>query len=347
MRISVVDRIERGDALSRPRTGPGDAERYSEWHHFNFNDDANGLYGIFNLALSGDVGDPEKGRAGVSLVVSEQGRWRGTMNMHPVEDARYEPGAVDLALGDCSVRLRDGRYRIAGALKDGSVVLDAVCTPACEGVRVDNIGGLVSTFILPRLDVEGTLSVAGRDYRFDGATGYHDHNWGYWTWGSDLGWDWGYIIEAPAGVPEEGRARPVSLVFGQVTDATRARAKSDLVLVVWVGDRCTQVFLDDAVEIAAGGELARNAVPRVPGVLALLDGHHRPVPDHLEIRARDGDEWLEMALDVDHAMQFLIPHAGGRGTTTVSELVGRYSVRGVLDGEKLDFSYVGFAELAG
>ena len=340
----MVERIERGDAISRLRTAPADPERYSEWHHFNFNDDANGLYGIFNLAVSGDVRDVDRSRAGLSLVVSERGRWRGTMNLYGTEEAAFEPGAVDLALGANSVSWEDGRYRVQGALKDGSVRLDATWTPRSEGVRVDNIGGVVSTFILPRLDVAGTLEVDGRPYRLDGATGYHDHNWGYWTWGQDMGWDWGYIIEAPT---NGAGGRPLSLVFGQVTDATRASAKSDLVLVIWVGERCSQVFLDDAVRISTEGELPSAAVPRVPGVLALLEGRRRPVPRRLEIRAEDGDDWIEVSMDADHALQFLVPHAGGKGTTTVSELVGRYNVKGVLDGQPVDFSYIGFAELAG
>jgi len=352
MRISVVERIERGDALSRLRTGPPDPERYSEWHHFNFNDDANGLYGIFNLALSGDVRDPDASRAGVSLVVSEQGRWRGTMNLYGTEEAAFDAGAVDLALGANSVRWHDGVYHVQGALKDGSVRIDATWSPRCEGVRVDNIGGVVSTFILPRLDVTGSLEVDGRPYRLRGATGYHDHNWGYWTWGQDMGWDWGYIIEsrppAPAGTASAGDAgRPLSIVFGQVTDASRDRAKSDLVLVIWTGERCTQVFLDDAVRISTEGELASDAVPRVPGVLALLEGRRSTVPRRLEIRAEDGDDWIEVVMEADHALQFLVPHAGGKGTTTVSELVGRYSVKGELDGDPVDFSYIGFAELAG
>lgn len=340
----MVESIERGDAISRLRTEPPDPERYSEWHHFNFNDDANGLYGIFNLALSGDVRDPDRSRAGLSLVVSEQGRWRGTMNLYGTEEAAFQPGAVDLALGANAVRWEDPVYRVQGALKDGSVRLDATWTPRCEGVRVDNIGGVVSTFILPRLDVAGTLEVDGRAYRIDDATGYHDHNWGYWTWGHDMGWDWGYLIEAPT---TRGGGRALSIVFGQVTDATRASAKSDLVLVIWVGERCTQVFLDDAVRISTEGELPAAAVPRVPGVLALLGGRRRTVPRRLEIRAEDGDDWVEVSMDADHALQFLVPHAGGKGTTTVSELVGRYTVKGVLDGQPVDFCYVGFAELAG
>jgi hypothetical protein len=108
-----------------------------------------------------------------------------------------------------------------------------------------------------------------------------------------------------------------------------------------------QVFLDDAVRISTEGELAASGIPRVPGVLALLESRRRAVPGRVEIRAEDGDDWLAVAMEADHALQFLVPHAGGAGVTTISELVGRYTVKGVLDGEPVDFSYVGFAELAG
>ena len=58
----------RDDAFHPPVAGALDLERYSEWHHFNFNDDASDVYGLFNLALSGDVHHPSRARAGVSLV---------------------------------------------------------------------------------------------------------------------------------------------------------------------------------------------------------------------------------------------------------------------------------------
>ena len=342
----MVDRIEKGDALSSLRVdGPG-PDRYSEWHHFTFDDAQNDLHGIVNLALSGDIRDPDRSRAGLSLVVSEQGRWRGTMNLYGTEEAVFEAGSVDLALAGNSVRLNSGCYHVRAGLKDKSVQLEAVWTPQSEGVRVDNIGGVVSTFILPRLVVEGWLEVDGRRHRIEGATGYHDHNWGYWTWGHDMGWDWGYAMEVPVtGAPPDGP--PLTVVFGQVTDASRVTAKSDMVLVVWVGGRCTQVFLDDAVRLFVDGEMAPAGVPRVPGVLALLEDRRRPVPRRLVVRAEDGDHWLELSMEAAHALQFLVPHAAGTTVTTVSELVGRYAVKGVLDGQPVDFAYSGFAELAG
>ena len=341
MRIRVVDRPERGDALSRFDEGLPAPERYSEWHHFTFHDDVQDLHGIVNLAVSGDVRDPDRSRAGLSLVVAEQGRWRGTMNLYGIEDATFHGGAVDLALAGHSVRLEGDHYMVRAGLKNGSVGLEAVWMPRADGVRVDNIGGVVSTFILPRLEVEGWVEIEGRRYDLAGAAGYHDHNWGYWTWGRDLGWDWGYAIEAPA----EAASRTV--VFGQVTDASRDMARSDLVMVVWEGARCTSVFLDDAVRLTTDGEMPPASVPRVPGVLALVEGKRRAVPRRVVVRADDGEDWLELALEASAGLQFLVPHGGGPGLTTVSELVGRYSVKGVLDGHPVDFARSGFAERAG
>lgn len=340
MKLKISDQIERDDALSHPGE---EAERYSEWHHFTFNDDRCGLYGIFNLALSGDVRDQERGRAGVSLVVCEGRRsWRGTMNLYAADETSFASGALALAVGGNSVAFREGRYVVAGALKDRSIVLEATWTPRASALRVENIGGLINTFILPRLTVEGVLSIDGREHRLE-ATGYHDHNWGHWSWGRDLGWDWGYILEPEA----QGGTAAVSIVFGQVTDAARAAARSDLVLLVWIGERCEQIFLDDAVEIAVAGELSGVDVPRVPGLLAMLDPGRPQIPRRLFIRAAEGEDRLEISFEVESALQFLIPHPSAVGNTRISELVGRYQVRGILGGRPVDFSYTGFAEIAG
>jgi hypothetical protein len=345
MKIGWLDDVARGDRLAGLRTDPGYPERYSEWHHFNLNDDANGLYGIVNLAMSGDIRSPEQGRAGVSLAIWDGIRWRGTMNVHPTDQVRFAPGAVDLAIGDNSVQLCDGRYVVRAGLKDGSVSIQAEWRPRSDGVRIENIGGVVSSFVVPALAVNGMAMIEGRTYALSKATGYHDHNWGYWNWGQDMGWDWGYVIQS-SGARANGSSRR-SIVFGQVTDASRAEARSDMVVMVWTGRRCSHVFLDNAVEMSTRGTLTDVDIPRVPGLMSLLEPNRRSVPRHVRIEAREADDWIEIDLDVNQAMQFVIPHPSGSTTTTVSELVGRYDVRGSLEDEPIGFSYVGFAELAG
>lgn len=348
MRIQLTGSLKQGDQIRYPRADPGHgrAEKlanYSEWHHFNFNDDTNELYGIVNLAMSGDMDDADTGRVAVSLVVCERGRWRGTMAMYRAGEVRFTPGEVDLKVGPNNVRLRQGCYVVTGSLKDRSVVMNATWRPLCAGVHINNIGGMISTFVIPRMSVEGTLVIEGRTYRLNRATGYHDHNWGYWSWGRDLGWDWGYILEGQT----EDQQAPLSIVFGQVTDATRAAARSDLVFIVWEGDELTQVFLDDAVNIATAGALPFSRVPQVPGLLSFIQVQRREVPSSLVIQASDAADALELQMNVSNGLQFLLPRPVGAGVTTVSELVGRYRVKGTLNGRSLDFSYVGFAELAG
>jgi hypothetical protein len=334
-----------GDAISAHGADTAGARHKSEWHHFTFTDDAAGVYGMVNLAVSGDVRSGERCRAAVSLIVYEREHgWSGTMNVYTRDDVRFASGQIDLAVGENAVRFAGGRYHVRARLKDDSVALDATWMPQAEAVRIENMGGFINTFIVPRLATSGELVIRGRRLVLQAAPGYHDHNWGTWDWSRDLGWNWGYLLDSPS----SGAAAPaMSVVFGQVTDATRSAARTELVLMVWRGDELTHVFLDDAVTLEIAGRRA-IAAPRVPGVMALLNpGRAGQIPERLVIRARDGDDELEIECVVEHAVQLLIPHSAGLQHTAVSELVGEYRLRGRIDGTPIAFRCGGFAELAG
>jgi hypothetical protein len=328
------------DGLSAPSEETLRTQRYSEWHHFTFSDDAAGLCGIVNLALSGDVRDPERGRCALSLVTHEaEHGWNGTMNVIGPEEARFAIGSADLYVGGSSVVFRDGGYDVEASLRDGSVKLNARWQPRAEAIRIENMGGFINTFIVPRLDVDGEITIAGRRRALSGALGYHDHNWGAWDWSRDLGWNWGYLLE-----PGDDKT---AIVFGQVTDATRSTARTELVLILWRGAKLTHIFLDEAVVLETYGRF-EGAVPRVPGVMALLTpGRVTSVPERLAVNALDGRDFLRIECHVRDAIQFLVPHPRGSAHTAVSELVGTYSVRGEIDGAPLSFTRGAFAELAG
>ena len=140
-----------------------------------------GLYGIFNLAMSGNMHDASKARAGVSIAIYERGRVRRRTSVR--SSARGPRRVLDLVIGENLVRYNDGRYEVSGALKDGSAALRATWTPRTAPLRIDRLGGVVNTFILPSLQVDGVLELRGRQYELRNVTGYHDHNWGVWGWG--------------------------------------------------------------------------------------------------------------------------------------------------------------------
>lgn len=346
MKLNFARRDFALDALSGPSEDALGTRRYSEWHHFTFGDDDAGLCGIVNLALSGDVRDLELSRCGVSLITHERGHgWRGTMNVLGTEEARYAPGEIGLAIGPSMVAFQDGAYRVTAALRDRSVRIDGVWTPRAEAIRIENMGGFINTFIVPRLDVDGDVTIEGRRYKLNRALGYHDHNWGAWDWSRDLGWNWGYLLQPQGQGP--GPSDEIAIVFGQVTDASRLTARTELVLIVWHGSQLTHIFLDEAVTLKASGRF-EGEVPRIPGVMALLSpGRVSHVPERLAVDALDGKDTLRIDCEVRDAIQLLIPHPAGSAHTAVSELVGTYRVRGEIDGRKLDFTRGAFAELAG
>lgn len=347
MKVRLVDKIKREDALNLANPSVTDMARFSEWHHFNFIDDENSLYGIFNLALSGNIYDRAEARAGVSLVVYDWRKgWHGTVNLYPLREALFAAGQIDLRIGDNSVKFKKESYEVRAALRDRSVELKANFVPKTTPIRLDNIGGRVSSFVVPRMAVNGQVVINGRSYSMGGATGYHDHNWGYWHWGKDIGWDWGFILQ-PAPRAKKSTPPRISIVFGRVTDASH-KAKSDLVLIVWMEDKFCEAFMDKSVSISYSGELSGVRIPRIPGPMDILDPR-RPtgIPKQIKIVVEEDDEHLVMLLNVEGAAQFLIPHPVWKAVTTITEMVGTYSVTGEIRGQPFNFSYRGFAELAG
>ena len=343
MKLTLIGDDYSRDVVSTPDDAALGSQQYNEWYHFTFGDVRAGIAGVVNFALFGDVRDPERGHASMSLVVHEGARrWSGTVDMYGTDEARFTPGTVGLAMGSNGARFEDGRYAVTAQLKNRSVSLDASWTPRAHAVRVENIGGFVNTFIVPRLDVTGIVRIGDRTIALERADGYHDHNWGAWDWDRDVGWNWGYLLE-----PGALRERENAIVFGQVTDATRGAARTGLVVMRWRGATLTHVFLDDAVTLEALGRLAVEP-PRVPGVLALfVPGRIAPVPELVRIVAADGADRLSIDCRVRDAIHFLVPHAAGEGQTTVAELAGEYTAHGQIDGEPIAFSCPAFAEMAG
>jgi hypothetical protein len=140
-------------------------------------------------------------------------------------------------VGPSSVRvLADGRYavRARARAEDGRgdvVEVDLVVSPAerayFPGATLAS-GDFASGYAVAglRADATGSLCVAGRCERYDGAQSYHDHNWGTWQ---GVTWEWG-ATRAGAYTILYGRVQPPDSLgtgaplFVYVTDSLGFRA---------------------------------------------------------------------------------------------------------------------------
>ena len=169
----------------------------------------------------------------------------------------------------------------------------------------------------------GSVSVAGRALDLSGATAYHDHNWGRWHWGDDLGWEWGCFASASG----------LSFVLSRTTD--RAHRKTSRPLFVVQRGARRRVFAGRTVEIGFDGQL--DAEPRrIPGSLAALhtDRAAPRLPARLRVRVDDGADHIELEFHARACAQLIAADPVERGYGFIHELVGEFSSASRIGGEE-------------
>lgn len=251
-------------------------ESWAEWLYFN------GRAGEARFYLTFLVGSPAAAGmrvAGVRLQLERDGRVVQYSDRDEIDEARALDSSPDLRIGASSVTLEGLRYRIdlklwregaPGRLKgsepdlSGVLTLDAVPGRSLPPFQVRGARGWLSGYTVPVLagPLGGSLSVLGRSVSFEGGSGYHDHNWGFWDgvtwrWGQvatdDLSFVYGRILP-PAAVADASRLPGLLVALGPdgplgfATDVTIEEQERRIVV------RGTSDSLDLTLELTVVGE---------------------------------------------------------------------------------------------
>jgi hypothetical protein len=344
--IRFVDQLFLEDGFHLPGADHPARALYSEWQHFVFDAAARGLHGLCTLGLSGDVTDQETGRAAVTLALFDRARgWQGGLNLRHLAEARFKDGRPDIRIGESRVRRRSNAYEVDCVTRDYSLELKASFTPRTQAVRITDLAGTMNAVIAPRGSMVGTIRCGQRAPAIlRSETAYHDHNWGLWNWGLDLGWEWGYFHQ-----PLQKRRTKYrhSFVVGRVTNPMAQELSSERVLLVWRNDTFSQAFLGSRIDLEISGAFPHSSVVRMPGLLAALHPlDSDSIPARFCFVAIEGQDWVEVTFVTEGVLQFLFVPVAGSGVTTVAELAGNYHVKGCLRGVPFEFDYFGFAEMA-
>ena len=68
------------------------------------------------------------------------------------------------------------------------------------------------------------------------ASGYHDHNWGRWHWGDDVGWEWGAFLAPSSGSTFDQSHHESRLPVARSADAAGAARRDET--APWRRKRC-------------------------------------------------------------------------------------------------------------
>lgn len=338
------------------------ADLYNEWHYFNMFDEEQDISIVTTLKLNGNVSNPSTfpmtSSAQVLLGYDIGGIPTTVAGIYsPTYQADYSNLTPDVRMGLSTVNLTAEGYRVHIETDNGNAVFDALFKPCAEPffMQTTSIPEMIDMNWLvasPSMMVNGTLTINDSNsgpivYTFENAKGYHDHNWGYWNWGN-LQWDWGQFSQNCA---VENNANVYTVSFGNVTSTNGVQLGQDL--NVWKNNTIVASFSEISVIPISSDEIDSSFLlqylsPEVP--IELPPSVNYPNLTVVQAISDDSENIITITFETEQAIPLPIPTLDNTGEPTVLiiwELLGTYSVEGVIDGVPLSYTEKGFMEDAG
>lgn len=323
------------DHLRPPLPTDPSAPAYKEWLHLNVLDHGTGVVAIVNVSLHGAPTALASRAVGTALADVPGHGWVGNLDVRGIDTAALGLSSIGLPTAGLAVDTGTGAVHAAARLAPEGLSVQVSGTalgPAIIPGGAEPFGsGWLGWYAVPRVSVDGTLTVAGRDHRLAGASGYCDHNWGRWHWGDDAGWEWGTFL-APAPGP--------AVVLSRLTDRRHTRSHATSV-ELRDGPRRRR-FGVRAVTVE-WGEATIPLGARLPGAMAALHSDRRAprLPASLRVHADDGYDRVTLTFHARNAAQLVLADPAVPGYAFLHELVGSFACSGRLGGRA--FAAVGLA----
>jgi hypothetical protein len=334
-----------------PAAGDGvSLSSWAEWLYFNGRTHAGGLR-FYLTFLAGGVNASGKRPMIVRLQLDRGGRTTNYSATAEVDAAELLERAPEIEVGGNRVRIDGLSYRITLALQrersgesripnpesrfrakqsrkssgesripnpesrlEGEIILDASPGRSLPPAAIHGARGWVSGYVVPVLSgtFRGTLHVDGEDVPVDGASGYHDHNWGFWE---GVRWQWGQVAGGD-----------ISIVYGRVfPPATVADPDRIPGFLALLGPDGPIAFSTD---------------------VSIQETDDHGTPRTIAVRARGRQLNLELRLDVSESVrtEMAMTRTPGASAMGFLQLGGVYRVTGRAAERDIRFTARGSAE---
>lgn len=264
--------------------------------------------------------------AGVRLQLERNGRIENYSRRAVIPEETLLAGAPDLDIAGNRVRLEGLRYRIAldlasergGPGVTGEITLDAAPGRSVPPLVLRGRRGWLSGYVVPVLSgvMSGALEAGGRAVSFEGAAGYHDHNWGFWR---GVSWQWGQVSH-------EG----YSFLYGRVHPPPDAALPEEAERIPGV---LAVIGPGGPIAFARNAQIEESSSP---------DGR----PESIQILAREAGLDVRMDISVEDVVRTPTGRPGlpAGEPTQFLQLRARYHVTGRAGDRRLDFTALGSAE---
>jgi hypothetical protein len=299
---------------------PEFSQSWAEWLYFNGRT-IDGNVRFYLTFLVGPSTRPGVRSASVRLQLDRNGRMENYSSRGDVGAQEILDGAPDLDIAMNTVRLEGLRYEIGlhlrnetdGSLLDGHLALDTDAHRALPPAVIHGARGWLSGYVVPVLSgrMSGFLTIGGTTISIEGASGYHDHNWGFWR---DVQWQWGQASDGD-----------VSVVYGRVFPPPEVADRERMPGFVGVLDTHGLIGVATDVTIVEDHASEKTGAPAA-----------------IAVTARGSGIDLHLGFSVDRTTRTAMALTGGPNDFV--QLGGTYRVEGRAGGRTIRFTARGAAE---
>ena len=196
----------------------------------------------------------------------------------------------------------------------GDLLLDPAPGRSLPPAVLHGARGWLSGYVVPVLSgkLSGTLKVGTESVQFENATGYHDHNWGFWK---DVRWQWGQV---------SGSA--LSFIYGRVFPPEDVAAADRIPGFLGVLDA------NGLVGVATNVTIAEHRP----------EGDAKAAPSSIDVTAKSGEIDVRLTFATDRSVRTALSMTGG--ANDFLQLGGTYHVAGRAASHRVDFTARGAAE---
>lgn len=334
---NLIKELLKIDSFHPPENDPR-SPIYIEWQYFNIIDEEQDVSFITTMTLKGNISDPAMSAAVVLMSYHTPLKDGLTVDAYPVTQAEWSNNSPDITISGSSVKLTEQGYELHIESSDSSTVLDALFKPETEHSPVyfgafepgRTLYWLVGS---PKMKATGTLTVnkgspSEKTYLLKKTNGYHDHNWGYWLWQDDVGWDWGQASQKK--IEKEDRGK-YTFVFGNVTNRDHTVSRMNA-LLFWEDKKIIAKFGNDEIQIHRSMMTTNPMYPDFPYPMVTV------------LNAVSGENRINIEFNVEHVLPIPMPLESGHGYRMIWELVGTYEVNGVINGKIVSYQTKGYLE---
>jgi hypothetical protein len=305
---------------------PRRASSWAEWLYFNGRTRDGRIRVYLTFLVGPRSATPGMRTAGVRLQLERDGRSTNYSSGAEVDEASLLASAPDMQIGASRVRLEGLTYRVTLALNvertgrsggsgtmTGEIVLDAAPGRSLPPAAIRGADGWVSGYVVPVLTgrMRGTLQLGRESLQFDDASGYHDHNWGFWE---GVSWQWGQVAHDD-----------LSIVYGRVFPPADVADASRIPGFLTVLGREGPLGFSTDVTIDDGA-------PELPGMV------------NVHARGRTMDLNLRLTVEEKVSTAMAMTQSPSGTALNFMQLGGVYRVTGRVSGRRVDFTARGAAE---